>query len=95
LFSYSNKEKIDINVDELIKLYESSGLKNSVFNVLAAVLSTPNAFNFEYSALIDKIWTRDEASRVTFYKLIGATIAHYNTVLSSFLTSGKTQQLIT
>lgn len=93
LFSYSSKDKIDFNVDELIKLYESSGFKNSVFNVLAAVLSTPNVFDFDYNALVEKIWARDEASRVAFYKLIGATIAHYNTVLNSFLNSGKTLQL--
>ena len=90
LFGYLTKEKIDFNVDELNKMYESTGFKNSVFTVLSAVLSTPNAFNFDYSTLVNKIWNRDEAYRVAFYKLIGATIAHYDTVLSDFLTSGKT-----
>ncbi len=96
LFSYSNAgSKIDFNVDEVIKVYESSGFKSSVFNVLAAVLSTPNAFSFDYNALVDKIWAREESSRVQFYKLIGATIAHYTPALSNFLSSGKTHQLTT
>lgn len=60
LFSYSSHEKIGFNVEELIKLYENSGFKNSVFNVLAAVLSNPSAFNFDYSSLVDKIWSRGE-----------------------------------
>lgn len=94
LFSYSNPgEKLNLNIEEMIKLYETSGFKNTVFVVLAAVLSTPSAFSFDYNSIIEKFWAMDETTKVQFYKVIGATIAHYSSSLSNFLSSGRTAQL--
>jgi hypothetical protein len=77
LFSYEKlNEKIDLSVENLVNLYESSGFKSSVFTILATVLATPSAFNFNYEKLVESIWS-NQSTRSQFYKLIGSTIAHY------------------
>jgi hypothetical protein len=79
LFSYSNPNaKINVNIEDLMRIYESTGFKNSIFSVLAAILSTASAFNFEYKSIVESIWKKSDSLRTAYYKLIGATIAYYN-----------------
>lgn len=94
IFSYSNPDKrIDIDVEGLLKHYESKNFKGCIFTVLAAIISSPSTFSFDYVGWIAKVWSKDESKRVPYYRLIGATIAYYNEALEAFLSTGKTAKL--
>lgn len=95
MFSYSNPEKkIDIDVEGLLKHYESKNFKGCIFIILAAIISSPSTFNFDYLGWIEKVWKKDQSKRVSYYRLIGATIAYYNEALEAFLSTGKTAKLV-
>jgi hypothetical protein len=95
MFGYTNPDKkIDINIEDLLKIYEAKDFKGCIFTVLAAVLSSPTTFVFDYLGWIEKVWKQDENKKVSYFKLIGATIAYYNEALEAFLSTGKTAQLV-
>jgi len=57
IFSYSNpKEKINVNIDDLLNKYESKNFRGSIFTVLATILSSPSTFSFDYLGWIEKVW---------------------------------------
>lgn len=91
MFGYTNPDKkIEVNIEGMIKKYESKNFKGSIFNVLTAILSSPTTFSFDYLGWIEKIWKNNQNKRLSYYKLIGATIAYNIDALNSFLSTGKT-----
>lgn len=60
MFGYTNPDKkIDINIEDLLKIYEAKDFKGCIFTVLAAVLSSPTTFVFDYLGWIEKVWKQD------------------------------------